>query len=652
MLFREAPLKSLLWSAVGSVGLCLLLVELWLVAGLLIDHGRLELSAQEAPELRSLTAAGAESADDEAAGEAEQPPIAGRPLVWSDTGILPAVWRARTCPCGSLMAAAYRRFSPLQTNRDALVFLSLAAAITGGLIALANSRGRTRAIQAAVELTKQERRALHRQTLRMGPSEIQESRNGELQTLFASDMDTLQEGLSTWILRLTRDPLRLVLLAVLAIATAPLEAVAVMLLTAGCWMLIFWQVRQGKSQSALNKSRSEEKLRLLAESLRTTRLVRGYGKEMEGFEEEQFQHQLTRLSDETSAALRQDWVQRWGLATMAAFVGAVAVLFVGHQILDDEAGLSVPSAILMFAALGCMHPPLKNLWHFSQDVSDAAHVATRIELYLAQAPPIGQAVGAKFLQPLSDSLVFDNVACESRDHRSLLSGCSFQVRAGTQVAVVSTDPWEARAVAYLLPRFIEPRTGQILIDGEDIAWVTLESLRAETIMVSARDPFFTGTVLQNIRCGNEQYSLQEATEAAKIAHAHNFVVKLPQGYETVIGEHGEQLDQGQTFRLGLARALLRNPALLILEEPDEPIDEGTKSLLDDAYNRIVPGRTVIYLPRRMATLRRSDEIVLLHKGAVHAMGNHAALVKSSPLYRHWEYLNFNVFRHELEPQAV
>ncbi len=639
MLFKGAALKSLLWSAVGSIGLCLLLVQLWLIAGLLIDQGGLELTDEELPLVKSLTAE-------------VKLPVTDSPNQFSNSGILPSVWRARTCPCGVMLATAYERIPPLQSNNRALAFLTLCTAVTGGFISLVYSRGRTHALRAAVEMTKQERRAMHRQTLRLGPSEIQESRNGELQTLFSADMDDLQAGLSQWILRLGREPLKMLLLAGLAIAAAPLEAVAVLLLSAGCWLLIAWQHRQGDSQAVLGKSRAEEKLRLLAESLRTTRLVRGYGKEMEAFEEEQFQQQLTRLSDETTSWLRQDWVQRWGLSTIAAFVGSVILLFVGHQVLKADSGLTLPSAVLMLSAVGCMHVSLRNLWNLRRDVTAAAHVATRIEKYLSQAPSIGQAVGAKFLQPLSKSLVFDNVSCESPDRRALLAGCSFQIKAGSQIAIVSTDPWEARAIAYLLPRFIEPGSGQIFIDGEDIAWVTLESLRAEAIMVSARDPFFTGTVLENIRCGSGQYSLQEVTEAAKLTHAHNFILKLPQGYETVIGEHGEQLDQGQSFRMGLARAVLRNPALLILEEPNEPMDEGTKSLLDDAYNRIVRGRTVIFLPHRMSTLRRADEIILLHKGTVEAMGNHAALVKASPLYRHWEYLNFNVFRHELEPQNV
>merc|ERR1712098_833119 len=113
------------------------------------------------------------------------------------------------------------------------------------------------------------------------------------------------------------------------------------------------------------------------------------------------------------------------------------------------------------------------------------------------------------------------------------------------------------------------------------------------------DPFFSGTVMENISCGNPDFAPQQVIEAAKQVHAHNFILKLKQGYETVLGEHGDDLSPGEAFRLGLARAILRNPALMIIEEPQALLDDDTKSLLDDAYNRICVGRTVLFLPSRL-----------------------------------------------------
>src|SRR5690606_32463205 len=145
----------------------------------------------------------------------------------------------------------------------------------------------------------------------------------------------------------------------------------------------------------------------------------------------------------------------------------------------------------------------------------------------------GQAVVEKFLQPLSKAISFEHVVYTAPNRKKLLDDFDIKIPAGGVTALISLDPLESLAVAYLLPRFIEPQAGRVLIDGEDIAWVTLESLRAETVFVGGEDPFFTGTVLENIRCGNPNITLHNATEAAKLVHAHNFISKLPQGYETM-----------------------------------------------------------------------------------------------------------------------
>jgi ABC-type multidrug transport system fused ATPase/permease subunit len=164
------------------------------------------------------------------------------------------------------------------------------------------------------------------------------------------------------------------------------------------------------------------------------------------------------------------------------------------------------------------------------------------------------------------------------------------------------------------------------------------------LFVTPDDPVLTGTVLENLTGTSPDYSLQKATDAAKLAHAHNFIIKLPNGYETPLGVRGVQLDVGQRYRLALARAVLRNPAFLILEEPRTPLDEDVKDLLDDAYSRIFPDRTVLLIPGRLSTIKKADRVIVLHNGRVETVGTHDALVKNNALYRHWEYVKFNQFR--------
>src|SRR5262249_31394526 len=146
-----------------------------------------------------------------------------------------------------------------------------------------------------------------------------------------------------------------------------------------------------------------------------------------------------------------------------------------------------------------------------------------------------------------------------------------------------------------------------------------------------------------IGCGDATYTIPQIIEAAKIAHAHHFIQKLPYGYETPIGEMGSSLGVGDQFRIALARAILRDPALYVIEEPTTPLDDETKSLLEDTFARVLPGKTVLFLPHRISTIRSCERVYLIHRGRVEAAGQHRELVARNDLYRHLYYLEFNEF---------
>jgi ATP-binding cassette subfamily B protein len=186
---------------------------------------------------------------------------------------------------------------------------------------------------------------------------------------------------------------------------------------------------------------------------------------------------------------------------------------------------------------------------------------------------------------------------------------------------------------YLIPRFLDPTVGEIRIEDKNIRWVTHESLRAQVALVMQDDLVFSDTVLNNIGCGDPAYSLPQIIEAAKLAHAHQFIEKLPYGYETLIGDHGHALRPGQQFRIALARALLRDPSVLVIEEPTGPIDDDTLALLDDTLERVGFGRTIIFLAQRLSTLRNVDRVFLIRDGRLEASGSHRDLRQTSEAYR-------------------
>jgi ABC-type multidrug transport system fused ATPase/permease subunit len=639
---RGAPQRACVYFAASSLLLCLALVDLCLIVDLLVHRGQFSIAVSDQPRLAALVG------EDVLKSGGDLPvPEAGR-LTYSGRGMLPSVWHFRSRFFSPLLAAAYARFSPLRDELHALIALVALGAVCGWMRSMLDARARLLLTSAALDVAVRLRRSLHRQTLRLGPSDLEGHSGEQALHLFTTEVDRLSTGVYRWAERIGRDPPQLLLLVGLATAVdASLAAVCVVPLAA-CWYVARRESQRIDEVRDLSLANADRELRVLAENLEKTRLVRSFG--MENFAQEQFQKYLERYQRAIWGGLRARAWSRRAIRTGVAGVLAFVLFFISARVLPSSHQITLASAVLMIGALAAAWFPLQNLAHLGREHEAAEAAARQIQSYLNLIPEVGQAVGAKFLQPLSKMITFENVSYATPGKRQVLEGLKLKIPAGRQVAIVASDPLESLAVAYLLPRFIEPQEGKILIDGEDIAWVTLESLRAETIFVSGRDAFLTGSVRDNISGGNPTFSLQDVTDAAKIAHAHNFIQKLPQGYETVIGEHGELLDAGQSFRLALARAILRKPALLLIQEPVDALDEDTKTMLDDVYKRIAPNRTILYLPQRLSTLRRADEIAFIHKGRLTAIGPHSRLVQSSPLYRHWEYIHFNEFRHEFETE--
>lgn len=565
----------------------------------------------------------------------------------SDQGLRATAWEARREPWGPIVARLVRDFAWLRTTNLALLTLlatNIVLALIAGLSAL---QIKTLAFRTSQEVATRLRQSLHRQTLRLGPSDLEDDAGEVAFLMFTGDVERVREGIQAWFERVVRWPLTLLGLLWLVLLMHWLLALQCLVPLLACWYLVRKERRRFEQSRSKLEDRVGDELRLLAGGLRKSRLVRGVG--MENFEHERFGQHLQRFLNKIATLKEDERFSRW-LCWGVVLITLTLVLFlIATKTLSDpteSAYLPVSAVLIFVSAFRLAYRPLNELWELPQIEVTAGQWADNILQYQARIPEVGQAVGAKFLQPLTRQIQFESVTYRLPDKRLVLDRVDLRLPAKSMVAVVSLDPLEARALMYLLPRFIEPHSGRVLIDGEDLAFVTLESLRAEAIFVGGRDPFFTGTVAENISCGDPRFALQHITEAAKQVHAHQFISKLPKGYETILGEQVTSLDAGQTFMLGLARALVRDPALMIIEEPAERLDENTKSLLDDTYGRLAKGRTLIFLPTRLSTVRKADQIVFLHKGRVEALGPYSKLINTTPLMRHWEYIHFNEFRRD------
>ncbi len=645
----------MIWSIAATILLLLLLLDIHLVTGLLVERGRLDISILKSDVSRFETVTGLKVIADKDPEPDPKLMQAGPnhvPIYYDEHGLLPVVWHSRGAWWGPFNAYLYRQVGWLHSNTLALIWLLSVGVLLLVFRTFCLKRVRSLCHRCAIDAVTATRRNLHRQVLRLGPEDLDGTAYETAIQLFTVEVETIRQGLYESLLRIVRFPLELFGLSVVLLSLdwrLTLQWIAPLAL--GLMLLNGVRKTAIKNQRLAEDQSYEEEQALLA-SLKNARLTRGLG--VEQTEHEQFQKHLDRYHSQLMDFARAtDVVIHPQSKVVASCAGLVAflVFLVCDQVLGSRngalgTGMTVSDAMTFFVGISLAIPgilALKTLSHFRRNLALAADKVLR---YLDRIPSVSQAVGAKFLQPLSKTLHFENVKYQTSGGRKILNGVDFKLEVDKSLAIVSIEPLEARAIALMLPRFIEPREGRVMIDGEDISWVTLESLRAETVFVAADDPPLEGTVFENICAGRSDLTLQQVTEAAKMTHAHNFIVKLFNGYETILNGQRDALDVGQRFRLSLARAIVRDPALLIIEEPPEALDEDTKTMLVDAYDRICRERTVIFLPARMSTVRRTDQIIVLYEGKVAAMGPHSKLITQSPFYRHWEYLRFNEFRNE------
>jgi ATP-binding cassette subfamily B protein len=515
--------------------------------------------------------------------------------------------------------------------------LFIVAIVLAVLWALAMYLMREMAARAVVEATTRLRRAVYHHTFRLGTLAFRALGPSEAVTVFTRHVEAVHDGLYTWITVVFRQPVKFGLLLAFALVVNAWLALTFLLFGVLVWMIGGQIVVHFRREGRLATNQASERLTLIRESLMLMRLVKCYA--MELFNQSRVERQLARYAQAQRRRFHGEAIYLPLLGFLGTLAAVVLLGLAGLIVLHGDLG--VAGAITLATALVSLYWPLTDWLEHRRTMKRTRESAAVLFAFLDRPGEVGQAGDAEFLQPLSRHLEFDNVSLrEPGSDRTLLQDVSFTVKAGQRVAIVGPDDLEKHALVYLIPRLLDPNAGEIRIDDHNLRWVTIDSLRAQVSLVLQHNLVFHDTVANNISCGDPAYTRPQVLEAAKVAHAHQFIQKLPSGYETVIGELGHELNIGQQFRIALARAILRDPALLVIEEPEQQLDEDTKSQLDDTMSRILEGRTVIFLPHRISTIRSCDQILFLHKGRIEATGIHRELLSSSPVYRHLHYLEF------------
>jgi ATP-binding cassette, subfamily B, bacterial len=304
---------------------------------------------------------------------------------------------------------------------------------------------------------------------------------------------------------------------------------------------------------------------------------------------------------------------------------AVASLFLlgGWQIIQGN--LTGSEFISFITAVALIIDPINLLTaNFNEYKQGQASVDRVFELLTIQ-PKVIDATDAKVLSTVQGQVEYRDVSFAYRPDQPILQDLSLTVQAGEAIALVGTSGAGKTTLVNLLPRFYEPQAGKILVDGVDVQSVTLKSLRQQIGIVPQETLLFSGTIAQNIAFGQTHFDLQAVEEAAQVANAHDFIQQFPDGYGTQLGERGATLSGGQRQRLAIARAVLFNPRILILDEATSSLDSESEASVQEALERLMQGRTVLIIAHRLTTVRRADRIFVIEQGQVVESGTHEEL---------------------------
>jgi ABC-type multidrug transport system fused ATPase/permease subunit len=529
---------------------------------------------------------------------------------------------------------------PLRNNLGALTSL-LAIGLLLLLLLTFLTQWRRRAMaRSATELATSLRHQIHRQMYRLGQSSLPTEGTGPVVNIWTREVNDVRDGLLADLDATPRMQILAAGLILIALLASPILTLFLGSLGLLVWMTSRLLNRDARlAQDAALRDVSVQ-LCLLHEDLGLLRTVRIHG--AESYDRQRFDEHLDRFR---AADLQRIVTEPKLNPTTALLYGAavtVALGLLGYNVLIRER-ISIATMLVLMAALAGLAHPISQWIALRRTLRQANRSATGIFEFLERSPELHQNVGAHFLAAIRDQIALQNVTLKSRSGRTLLERVSVVVSAGARTAIMGSDDDSRLALACLIPRLIDPQSGRVLLDGHDLRDVTLESIRAQVGTVLQADLVFTDSVLVNIGMGDPINGLPRVIEAAKLAHAHQFIQDLPHGYDTIIGPLGHYLKPDEQFRIALARVYLHDPSIVIVEEPSTPVDEETRLLLDDTLSRLALDRTLILLPNRLSTIRSCDQIILLHNGRVEHMGSPAHLQAESKLFRHLLYQRFNEY---------
>lgn len=455
-----------------------------------------------------------------------------------------------------------------------------------------------------------------------------ESRTGDLSYRLTEDIDRIGEVIGKFFHQFIPSVLQLIfvlaymiylnwILTLTTLAVAPLIA-----------LLIAWFGDRMLTLSRRSQDQVSNLAALLSETFSGIRLVRAFA--TEAYEVERFQQESEQNSRRKYAADRVRAIQYPVIGFLEA-AGICFLFLLGGWLISNN-WLKPEQFVAFGAGVALLIDPIANSTGSYNEIKQAEASVDRIFEIFEIQPVVTEKPNAIVLPTVTGKVEYINVGFHYQNDRSVLTDINLVANQGEAIALVGASGAGKSTLMNLLMRFHDVKSGKILIDGYDIRDVQIKSLRQQLALVPQENILFSGTVASNIAFGQKDYDTQAVENAAKIANAHNFIMELPQGYDTWVGERGVNLSGGQRQRISIARAVLHDPKILILDEATSALDTESESLVQEALQRLMQGRTVFIIAHRLATIRNSDRIIVLEQGQIVESGTHDDLLQKAGRY--------------------
>ncbi|MEE9225640.1 MAG: ABC transporter ATP-binding protein [Bacteroidota bacterium] len=473
-------------------------------------------------------------------------------------------------------------------------------------------------------------------------------RAGNLISRVTNDVNVIQYSISASFLNLLREPLLVLVFLGIALSISwQLTLISILILPLALQVTSRIGIRIHKESSNI-QSKMADITSVLQETITGVKVVKAFG--MEKFENRKFTNETKKYFNHVLKITRIRNLGPPVTESLGVLAAVVIIWYGGQQVLIDQTLKASEFLAFLFAILQTMHP-LKELSSVSNRLQESAAAGKRVFEILDTKPNIREKPGAVELKDVREKIEFRNVTfayeetpgAARSDGRAVLKNISFIVKNGEVLAVVGPSGGGKTTLVDLLARFYDPVQGEILIDGVDSRNFTIKSLRAKIGIVTQETILFNDTVRKNIAYGLDDCPFEKIVKAAKAANAHDFILELPNGYDTGIGERGIMLSGGQRQRVAIARAILKNPPIMIFDEATSALDSESEVLVQEAIEHLMERRTCFVIAHRLSTIRNADRIVVLDRGEIVQAGKHQELLRNKAGMYHKLYeLQFNV----------